>query len=300
MKGTLYLISACLRFALFSLIGAGLITPTGVFARENSTSSNFDLTCSHQVNVNLQGDCQATLNVETLLLGDKTGIDFGLYTIVVKDDDTSNGGIVDGCGTYVYEISGPDDFGCWGNVTAEDKTPVDIECPSEISGYWDEYGFVPFLCSDLDTLLITGVAEYTTDANGNVLEISDELKRILDITGYPTIYENCGNVTIRIRDEVIKPEDDCEPDEIKRTFTAYNNSCLESEASCMQKLSFYKPTYKDVDLPYEIELECSDDFATDENGNPKTPVGHTHKTRDVYRFRAVSEHGSDGGLLVRC
>ena len=307
MKGTLYLISACLRFALFSLIGAGLITPTGVFARENSTSSNFDLTCSNQVNVNLQGDCQATLNVETLLLGDKTGIDFGLYTIVVKDDDTSNGGIVDGCGTYIYEISGPDDFGCWGNVTAEDKTPVDIECPSEISGYWDEYGFVPFLCSDLDTLLITGVAEYTTDANGNVLEISDELKRILDITGYPTIYENCGNVTIRIRDEVIKPEDDCEPDEIKRTFTAYNNSCLESEASCMQKLSFYKPTYKDVDLPYEIELECSDDFATDENGNPHpdetgyptvTSAFGTHDINNVYCTLGASY--KDGDRIEVC
>lgn len=308
MKGIAYLIPACLRFALFCTIGVGLMAPTGVFANENNLPPDFELACSNQVNVNLRESCQAELNIDALLLGDKTGIDLTLYTLVVKDGDTTNGWIVDGCGTYEYEITGPENFSCWGNVTAEDKEPVDIECPGEISGYWNDYGFVKFLCSDLDTLIIEGVAEYTTDADGIVQEISDELKKILDITGYPTIIENCGDVTIQVKDEMVITEDDCLPNQIKRTFTAYNNACLESSASCMQTISFYQPDLEDVDLPYKnVELECSDEFATDENGNPHpdetgyptvSPAFGTFDINDVYCTLGASY--KDGERIEVC
>ncbi|PHN01111.1 T9SS type A sorting domain-containing protein [Flavilitoribacter nigricans] len=269
MKGTSCLIPASLRFVLFCLIGAGLILPNEAFASENNFPSEFDLTCSNQVNVNLQGDCQALLVAENLLLGDKTGLDMSLYSIVVDDADKSNGGTVDGCGTFIYEISGPDNFGCWGYVTAEDKEPVAIECLEDINGYETEAGFVEFLCSDLDTLLIKGVAEYTTDADGNVVEISDELKKILDITGYPTIIENCGDVVVTVKDEVVVPDDNCLRTSIKRTFTATNSACLESSASCVTNIYFNLPDLDDVDLPKEtVELECSDEFELDDKGNP--------------------------------
>lgn len=269
MKGTSCLIPASLRFVLFCLIGASLLFPAGAHAYTNNFPPDFDLTCSNQVNVTLQGDCQAELIAGELLLGDKDGLDLDLYTIVVLDSDLSNDGIIDGCGTFKYEISGPDDFGCWGNVTAEDKEPVGITCPDDIDGYTDDYGFEPFLCSDLDTLLIKGIVEYTTDSDGNVLAISEALKKILDITGYPTIFENCGDVKITVQDEVITPDDQCLPSKIKRTFTAINVACLESSASCMQEITFGVPDLDDVRLPKEnVELECSDDFKVDSKGNP--------------------------------
>lgn len=297
-----------LRSVIAFLIGTGITIPTGAFAFEDRLSSTFDFTCPNQVNVTLQDNCQLEIQVKNLLLGDQTGVDLTQYALVIKDGDLSNGPVIDGCGTYEYSITGPDGFSCWGNITAEDKEPVAIDCPDDIGGYWDKETFYEFLCTDLDTLLIEGVAEYTTDADGTVTDISDELKRILDITGYPTIIENCGAVNVQVRDEVVHPENACEKIEIVRTFTAINVACFESSASCAQSIYFGLPDLDDVSKPdLTVELECSEEFELDENGHPHpdvtgyptiTSVFGTHNINDTYCNLGASY--TDGERIDYC
>lgn len=308
MKGTPSLMPVVLRSFLLLLTGLGLSLPTAVSADESHFPSSFDFTCSKQINVNLQDDCQVTLQAKNLLLGDQTGVDLTLYTLVIKDGNLSNGAVVDGCGTYEYEITGPAGFSCWGNVTAEDKIPIAISCPAEVAGYFEGEDFVPFLCSDLDTLLIEGTAEYTTDSNGNILDIPAALKDILDMTGYPAITENCGEVKIQVADEVIQPADDCEKTKIVRTFTASNNACLLSSASCTQEISFDLPTLNEVSKPeLTVEMECSEEIKLDDKGNPHPDVtGYpsitsafgTHNINDVYCNLGASY--TDGDHIDYC
>jgi hypothetical protein len=270
MKGIASLLPGSFRLVAILLTGMGFLTPSSLQANTDNFSEQVDLTCPGSVNVTLKDGCQIAVNVENILLGNKTGVDFTLYSLIVKDGVPENGPVVDGCGTYEYVVTGPDNFTCWGYITAEDKSPLDLVCPDPISGYYNDKNiYRPFFCTDLDTILIKGEMTYTTDADGNVTDIPAALKKILDITGYPTVYENCGEVTITVSDEVMHPEDPCDEIMITRTFTASNNSCAAFSAACTQKISIGRPGLKDVITPKEtVELDCADDFKLDAKGNP--------------------------------
>ena len=114
---------------------------------------NFDFACISEINVTLDEDCQALLIPEMVLSGDFICLDLFDFEITVMDSDTSNGPIIDGCGTFSYMIDEvSEDFDgalfetCWGMVNAEDKTsPVlaeELVSPS------------PLYCDDLDQINI--------------------------------------------------------------------------------------------------------------------------------------------------
>ncbi|MCB0629093.1 MAG: hypothetical protein KDD15_05160, partial [Lewinella sp.] len=307
MKGISSLLPGVLRLVVILLTGVGFLAPLSLNA-SNNTLPEVDFTCPGTINVTLKDDCQILVDVKNVLLGDHTGVDFNLYSLVIKDDVPENGPVVDGCGTYEYSVTGPDNFSCWGYITAEDKSPLEIVCPDPISGYYEYNTFRPFYCTDLDTILIVGEMTYTTDAYGTVVDIPEALKKILDITGYPTIYENCGDVVITVKDEVMNPKDPCDDIMITRTFSATNTSCGDYSDLCTQKISIGRPGLDDVILPKEtVELNCSDDIKLDAYGNPHPDeTGYPrvksafarHKINDVYCNLGASY--KDAERVVTC
>ncbi len=95
-----------------------------------------NLACNDNLNLTLNGDCEATLIADLVLDGDFGCLTEADFEIVVVDSDVSNGPIVDGPGTYNFEITLAEGVSgnfttCWGTVTAEDKTAPTIDCPAD-------------------------------------------------------------------------------------------------------------------------------------------------------------------------
>lgn len=239
-------------------------------------SPDYSLVCAGQVNVNLQTDCQATLDWRDVLLGSFTCLDEADYKLVIKDNIMSNGPVVDGCGKYEYEVTGPNKFSCWGYVLAEDKqSPTIAYCPETVSGISRNYGYQPFVCTDIDKLLLPGKVTYTSDRNGNInfAAIAPAVKKILDITGYAKFADNCGDLTITVQDEVVYGYNkDCDDVKIVRRFQA-KDACkgMQSEV-CYQEIIITKPDLEAVHCPADVELSCEDDFKLDAKGNPHPDV----------------------------
>jgi hypothetical protein len=115
---------------------------------------------------------------------------------------------------------------------------------------------------------LEGTHSYKVDKDGNITDISDELKDILDRTGYPTVYDNCSGFTVYVSDELLESEM-CDDQTITRTFWVQGTikGVLET-VSCTQDIHFTKPSLSDVEKPWDAELTCTDEFDVDENGNP--------------------------------
>ena len=83
-------------------------------ALENPLPANeqqVNLAAIAEINVTLDDDCQALVIPEMVLTGDLDddgdGTEVGMenFEVVVVDDDETNGGVIDGCGTYNYRVS---------------------------------------------------------------------------------------------------------------------------------------------------------------------------------------------------
>ena len=228
--------------------------------------------CREQITVNLQENCQATLTPENLV-GTLECVDLsGLFSITVADANPENNEVVDGCGNYVYTITGPNGFDCSGNVTAEDKQePVVLDCPPTISGIEKTDGFQAFVCDDINQLLFNAPVTYTSDKAGSIQfdAIDPAVKTILDITGYATFIDNCGDLTITVTDRVEEGLDpDCEEVTILRTFVA-TDACQSLVSSvCSQEIIISKPDVSAVNCPEDVALDCAATFKLDDNGNP--------------------------------
>lgn len=257
----LLLLGLCLGLSPFPTKTFGFVPPP----------SNFNLVCSGQVNVNLRDNCQATLDWDDVLLGDFTGLNESDFPVVVEDY-IANGPTVDGCGTYKFEVTGPDGFSCWGYVTAEDKIKPELAlCPASISGVQMDHGFQPFLCDDLDVLRFSKTVTYKSDRDGNINynTIDPQVKAVLDITGYAVFTDNCGELTITVKDEVVPGDDpNCDDVRIIRSFTARDACEKLTSTACIQEIIITKADLKMVHCPESAALDCADDFKVDAKGNP--------------------------------
>ncbi|PHI19555.1 hypothetical protein CEQ90_12720, partial [Lewinellaceae bacterium SD302] len=63
-----------------------------------------DLGCITEINVTLNENCQTAIIPEMVLAGNTVCLDQFAFDIVVMDDDTTNGPIIDGCGRFIYTI----------------------------------------------------------------------------------------------------------------------------------------------------------------------------------------------------
>ncbi|WP_044103831.1 zinc metalloprotease, partial [Neolewinella persica] len=67
-----------------------------------------ELACIGEINLTLNDECQALLIPRMLLVGNVACLDVFNFEITVQDNDPSNGPIIDGCGSFTYSISSPD------------------------------------------------------------------------------------------------------------------------------------------------------------------------------------------------
>ncbi len=240
-----------------------------------------NLACIATVYATLEGDCSVELVASMVLNGEWSCLTDDDFDVVVMDDNPDNGAIIDGCGTFNYMITIADGVEanfevCWGEVTSEDKTSPEIDCPdptdhSLTSGE-------EFICTDIESILLDGVHYYTTYADGTIVpgSINAVLAWILGETGYPEVSDNCGQLRVAVWDEL--EESDCGYDVITRHFEVsdrYNSDCTGAPmtASCTQTISVRKPDIDDVDMPEDIvEIECSDEVAVTDDGYPHPSV----------------------------
>jgi hypothetical protein len=135
------------------------------------------------------------------------------------------------------------------------------------------------ICDDIDQVLLNGVHYYTANADGSTVSesISAALKNVLDLTGYPEVWDNCGQIRVSVWDSV-EEFGDCGDVIITRHFDIadrYNSDCTGAPmtVSCSQEITLRKVTSADLSLPpFTVPLECDEAFATDDNGNPDPSV----------------------------
>ncbi len=85
-------------------------------------------------------------------------------------------------------------------------------------------------------------------------------------TGAPDAPDNCSPVTLSFED-VLEQNGDCSDAVLSRTFTATDEAG--NSASCVQLITFRRPTAGDVSLPpFTAPIECDEPFPLDEFGNP--------------------------------
>ncbi|OAV44828.1 T9SS type A sorting domain-containing protein [Lewinella sp. 4G2] len=94
-------------------IGAQTVVITATDASGNTSTDSVevivlfeqpDLACIARLNVTLNDDCAFIVEPSQVLRGNTNCLDAFGFDIIVMDGDTSNGPIVDGCGTYDYMI----------------------------------------------------------------------------------------------------------------------------------------------------------------------------------------------------
>jgi hypothetical protein len=66
-----------------------------------------NLGCADNLNVTLNDDCQALITPEMVLQGNFGCIDPANFNVQVVDGNLANGGIADGCGDFLYEVTLP-------------------------------------------------------------------------------------------------------------------------------------------------------------------------------------------------
>ncbi|MCB0552412.1 MAG: T9SS type A sorting domain-containing protein [Phaeodactylibacter sp.] len=85
-------------------------------------------------------------------------------------------------------------------------------------------------------------------------------------TGAPEAPDNCSTATV-IFDDVLEQAGDCSDAVLSRTFTA--TDAAGNSVSCVQQITFRRPTVDDVTLPpFTAPIECDEPFPLDEFGNP--------------------------------
>jgi hypothetical protein len=251
------------------------------------------LSCISELTVGLNDNCQAQLLPSMVLTGQTVCLSAFEFEIVVQDEDPSNGPIVDGCGRFPYTIQSVgtgaielDFSGCWGFVTAIDRTPpVVMETPEDDV----------LLCLDFEAITLTTLDNNISrcwvverNAQGDFEEIAstmaptlrDRLDLVAGAQGaavVPSFSDGCAaRLQVCVSDVVAFTEDpDCDEIVLTRTFVATELSdCsgTNDPAITSFEISFVRPTLDDVepagDILSEATFECDEDFLVDANGNP--------------------------------
>jgi hypothetical protein len=85
-------------------------------------------------------------------------------------------------------------------------------------------------------------------------------------TGTPSVSDNCSSVSLEVQDQLFEIGD-CSESKIFRTFEASDEAG--NSTSCIQQITFPRPTVEDVSLPPNTAIiECDEAFPLDEFGNP--------------------------------
>lgn len=132
------------------------------------------------------------------------------------------------------------------------------------------------VCDDFERLKLPANACYKTDSKGNIVSISNDLRKILQLTGFPhkgnpwftrgaSVTDNCGDITICVGDRLGQSYGDCDSVVIERTFAA--NDAKGNGTLCTQNIIIRKPSIQEVILPsFAAYIECDEEFPVDSSG----------------------------------
>ncbi|MEM6395251.1 MAG: T9SS type A sorting domain-containing protein [Bacteroidota bacterium] len=227
----------------------------------------------------LNDACQALLRVEGVLTGDFDVDDNDTipgpeaFTIIVQDDDPTNGPIIDGCGTWQWTIIADPELvvgftSAWGNIAAEDKTSPELEEELTIPA--------PIFCDqvlDVDIgILPLDVSRCWIQSGDNGQTINNSLDpaledKLIEGGGIPNFIDNCSNVEICVND-IVTITGPCDSIVLTRTFTARDglNCTLNSGESnpptvYSYNIVFIRPSIDDVEGPVsEVTFNCDETF----------------------------------------
>lgn len=131
------------------------------------------------------------------------------------------------------------------------------------------------VCLDVEEVALGNTYTFSLHPDGSlILEYSDpfripeEIRGILEYTGFPEVSDNCSAMLMTIYDEV-EENGDCSSWIITRHFEVqdrYLSDCNDPPltASCTQTITVRKPTLDDIVLPpLTTTVECDEGFPTD-------------------------------------
>ncbi len=149
------------------------------------------------------------------------------------------------------------------------------------------------VCEDYKRLLLANTPCYKTDAEGNILEISEALKKTLQITGFPhkglawamqgAAVSDCTPIEICVSDVLENEFTNCGNILIKRTFTA--KDAPGNSSACTQTITIRKPGVNDLILPhFTAYLECDESYPVDSSGHPHPSITGYPFLRTAFGF----------------
>ncbi len=221
--------------------------------------------CNGQVNVTLEpssGLCQATITPDMVLEGGNGGC-LDNYSVSIQDGNGTNN-VLNGIGTFIYVVTGPNGFTCWGQINAEDKLPPEI------------------VCSD-----VTIECDETANAFGQPGPVPD-----------PVATDNCFSPVIQLQSETVV-DDICAlgTTTITRVYIA-SDAAGNVSVPCTQTITINRTT--DVLFPVDVIVECSDfeanpsliDPTSTGAGIPSNIDGHYCKYNYVYSDDTIPDCGT--------
>ncbi len=243
-----------------------------------STTYEVNFASIRFVNLNLGDDCSREVIYNNILSGEPDIDGDGMvppesaFTITIDDDDPSNGNILDGCGSFNYQIVPAENSGIIGftfgsgTINAFDVTP-----PAQ---FMDADAYGPFYTTELDELTINTLpanisrsfmvdGQTTMPIMGSLS--SDLMLRLIAGGEIPRFSDGCSDVDVIVSD-AINRNGDCEDIIITRTFTATDASadCVGDGRSSGETMVSYdilleRPSGEDVMGPASVAtFECND------------------------------------------
>ncbi len=138
------------------------------------------------------------------------------------------------------------------------------------------------ICLDIDEVTLGSTYTFSLHPDGSLIldysdpfRIPEDVRTILDFTGFPEVSDNCSSMLMTIYDEV-EEEGDCSSWVITRHFSVQDRYLSDCEdpplvSVCSQTITVRKPTLEDIVFPpLSTTVECDEGFPTDgEVGGPE-------------------------------
>ncbi len=171
-------------------------------ATSTSSATNFmpenDYSCIGEVIVQLGPDCEAEITIPMVLKGSGVDTLTGFNVLVSYPNGSGTVNYVRGHGRFTYEVfDEQDELVCWGNLTAEDKTPPQIVPPLKAD---------TLTCTDIDSILNRDLDDF----NGRIWQRLRD-RNIFNID--TALTDNCSdrsNIKLLVTDHFFPSEGECE------------------------------------------------------------------------------------------
>lgn len=214
----------------------------------SSPRSALNQSCIDTVYITLDENCQFRLTANLLLEGMGNCLRNEDVEIIVDDENSLNGAIVDGCGEFrfVVKIKTPKTCtpfeSCWGIVVAEDKTAPKVLPPADLTLF-----------------------KYCDQINDIYQNLSST-----DSTGIAKLVDNCRKDTLKIRafTDAIYRDNGCDSVIIRRVFFA--SDAKGNKASGTQFIYLIRPPISAILLPDSVAINTCTKYKNpklDKNGN---------------------------------